>query len=97
MLDLRSGVQPAPVAAFKQTLWCPPVEVPEAVAGRIGTLDPLLDDTLFMAQRWAAAGNETELAVYPGASHGFNRHPTTHAREANARIDRFLAEHVASA
>ena len=37
----------------------------------VGTLDPLLDDSLFMAQRWAAAGNEAELAVYPGGLHGF--------------------------
>ena len=33
-----------------------------------GTLDPLLDDTLFMAARWRAAGNPTELALYPGAA-----------------------------
>jgi acetyl esterase len=27
----------------------------------IGTWDPLLDDTLYMAMRWMAAGNDTEL------------------------------------
>ena len=36
-----------------------------------GTLDPLLDDTLFMAARWQAAGNDTALALYPGAPHEF--------------------------
>jgi acetyl esterase len=36
-----------------------------------GTLDPLLDDTLFMAARWQAAGNDAELAIYPGAPHEF--------------------------
>jgi acetyl esterase len=36
-----------------------------------GTLDPLLDDTLFMAARWQAAGNPAELAIYPGAPHEF--------------------------
>ena len=38
----------------------------------VGTRDPLLDDTLFMAARWAAAGNGTDLAVYPGGVHGFD-------------------------
>jgi acetyl esterase/lipase len=37
-----------------------------------GALDPLLDDTLFLADRWEAAGNEAELAVYPEAIHGFH-------------------------
>ena len=57
----------------------------------VGTLDPFLDDSLFMAARWAAAGNAAELAIYPGAIHGFTGFPYTLAREANARIDRFLA------
>ena len=36
-----------------------------------GTLDPLLDDTLFMEARWRAAGNETTLSIVPEAVHGF--------------------------
>jgi len=38
----------------------------------VGTADPLLDDTLFMASRWQAAGNETRLKVYPGGVHAFD-------------------------
>ena len=38
----------------------------------IGTEDPLLDDSLFMAGRWAAAGAEAELNVYPGGMHAFD-------------------------
>lgn len=56
----------------------------------VGTLDPLLDDSLFMASRWAAGGNAAELAVYPGGIHGFNALPIPLADEANARIARFL-------
>ena len=56
----------------------------------IGTADPLLDDSLFMHQRWLAAGNAAELAVYPGGIHGFNRLPMTVAREANDRSHAFL-------
>jgi acetyl esterase len=56
----------------------------------VGTIDPLLDDTLFMYSRWIAAGNEAELAVYPGAPHAFNIFPLPQGPEANARIDAFL-------
>ena len=41
----------------------------------IGTLDPLIDDTLMMAPRWLAAGNRTELAIYPGGIHAFDHIP----------------------
>ena len=34
----------------------------------VGTVDPLLDDSVFMASRWAAAGAEAELGLYPGES-----------------------------
>jgi acetyl esterase/lipase len=61
----------------------------------IGTLDPLLDDTLFLYSRWIAAGNEAELAVYPGAPHAFNLFPMPLGTPANARIDAFLARAIA--
>ena len=38
----------------------------------VGTEDPLLDDSLFMANRWAAAGSKAELALYPGGIHAFD-------------------------
>jgi acetyl esterase/lipase len=37
----------------------------------VGTADPLLDDSLFMAARWRAAGHATELQVWDEAPHGF--------------------------
>jgi acetyl esterase/lipase len=56
----------------------------------IGTLDPFLDDSLFVYARWIAAGNTAELAIYPGAPHAFNLIGHPHAAAAKARIDAFL-------
>jgi len=56
----------------------------------VGTLDPLLDDTLFMHARWGAAGIKSELEVYPGAVRSFNGFSTDQAEKANTRIDEFI-------
>jgi acetyl esterase/lipase len=56
----------------------------------VGTLDPLLDDSLFLHARWIAAGGRAELALWPGAIHGFDAFPTQLSREARARMDAFL-------
>ncbi len=61
----------------------------------VGTLDPLLDDTLFMSARWLAAGNQTELAIYPGGAHGFDAFPTRLAEQARERMLTFLRAAVA--
>ena len=61
----------------------------------IGTLDPLLDDSLLMATRWSAAGNETELAIYPGGIHAFNAIPGLPlAEEANGKMVSFLKSYL---
>ncbi len=39
---------------------------------QVGTLDPLMDDSLALAARWAGAGREAELRVWPGGIHAFN-------------------------
>ncbi len=56
----------------------------------VGTVDALLDDTLFMHGRWIAAGNPAELAVYPGGAHGFTLFPNALAETAASRMDAFL-------
>ncbi len=60
----------------------------------VGTADHLLDDSLFMAARWAAYGNESELAVYPDCVHAFTGFPMELAKRANERIDQFLVRVV---
>ncbi|MET9416923.1 alpha/beta hydrolase [Streptomyces klenkii] len=43
----------------------------------VGTEDPLLDDSLFLAERWQAAGSPVQLGVVAGAMHGFTLFPLT--------------------
>jgi len=60
----------------------------------VGTRDALLDDSLFMAPRWVAAGNLAELALYPGACHGFVSIDFPQRAEAVTRIVEFLKRHA---
>jgi acetyl esterase len=60
----------------------------------VGSADHLLDDSLFMAARWAVYGNESELAVYPDCVHGFTGFPLELAKRANERIDQFFVRVV---
>jgi acetyl esterase len=56
----------------------------------VGTLDALLDDSLFMESRWRMAGARSELQVWPEAVHGFTGFPTAMARAADAAAYEFL-------
>ncbi|MBB4042106.1 acetyl esterase/lipase [Microvirga flocculans] len=56
----------------------------------VGTRDMLVDDTLFMASRYAAAGNQAELAVWPGGCHVFIRFDSAMSEQALSRIDAFI-------
>jgi acetyl esterase/lipase len=60
----------------------------------VGTRDALLDDSLFMAPRWLAAGNVAELALYPGACHGFVSIDFAQRTQAVTRIVDFLKRHA---
>lgn len=60
----------------------------------VGTLDPLLDDTLLLSARWTAARNQAELVVTPGAAHGFASAPARDGETARQRVDLFVAERV---
>ncbi|MEM8812699.1 MAG: alpha/beta hydrolase [Pseudomonadota bacterium] len=62
----------------------------------VGTRDALLDDSLFMASRWQAAGNETEVAIFPGGCHVFQAFPLEITRQSHGAIDAFLTKHTAA-
>lgn len=50
----------------------------------VGTADPLLDDTLFLAARLAAAGAAPQVHIAPGGVHAFDMFDTALAAEALA-------------
>lgn len=56
----------------------------------VGTLDPLIDDTMFMEARWRTAGNETELRVWPEAIHAFTQFEIAVARASTDSQHAFL-------
>jgi acetyl esterase/lipase len=60
----------------------------------VGTDDAMLDDSLFMAARWQAAGNVGELQVYPEGPHLFMSLPTRMAAEAWRRVAAFFDRHL---
>ncbi|MFF2192625.1 alpha/beta hydrolase [Streptomyces sp. NPDC058157] len=62
----------------------------------VGTEDPLLDDSLFLARRWQAAGAPVQLGVVAGAMHGFTLFPLTITERELARERRYLAAAVAA-
>ena len=57
------------------------VGMPEAFF-QCGTLDPLADDTAFMAARWSIAGSAQTTKWYPGGVHAFDYFDTELGREA---------------
>jgi acetyl esterase/lipase len=57
----------------------------------VGALDPLLDDSLFMASRWQAAGNQAAVEVWPVGAHTFMNMGTPLAQAALARTTAWIS------
>lgn len=57
----------------------------------VGTVDPLLDDSLFLHSRLVAAEVDSTLDVWPGALHDFPTLPHALGRRAAERADTWIA------
>ena len=60
----------------------------------VGARDGLYEDNVAMAARWAAAGNECELDVYPDSPHAFDVFPTQMAEAAREKTLRYLGSRL---
>lgn len=63
----------------------------------VGTEDVLLEDSLAMAARLAAAGGDVDLRVYPESPHGFMGFPTAMAAAAVGDIEAWLGDRLDAA
>jgi acetyl esterase/lipase len=70
-------------------MWAELHDLPPAIL-TVGTADWLLDESILLAGRMAAAGGEVELAVYPEGPHGIESMPTELGKVAKRRIFDFL-------
>lgn len=77
----------------------------EALRGRLppalftcGTLDCLIDDTLFMSAKWVATGGEAVLEIVPGAQHAYSGIPRHveggGSAQGLAAVDKFVSERI---
>jgi acetyl esterase/lipase len=57
-----------------------------------GTFDPLVDDTAFMAARWAQAGGDATTIWYPGGTHAFDYFDTPLAKKAALDAAEFITK-----
>lgn len=62
----------------------------------VGELDPLVDDSAFLAARWELAGNEATLEIWPGCPHAFTNMGAPLAMPALARIAAWMDARIAT-
>ena len=62
----------------------------------VGTIDPLIDDSRLMSERWKAMSGNARLIVAPEGPHAFNRLPTRAAAITNRWVRGWLERRLAS-
>ncbi|WP_245362247.1 alpha/beta hydrolase fold domain-containing protein [Rhizobium sp. NXC14] len=57
-----------------------------------GALDPILDDSISMYERWQSQSGNADRVIFPEAPHGFNRLPTRLADRANSLVRSWISQ-----
>lgn len=61
----------------------------------VGTIEPLLDESIFMAAKWANSGNEVDLHIVDGGCHAFTLIPMGDATEEGLQsVISFVKKHL---
>ncbi|GME64936.1 hypothetical protein GTA08_BOTSDO02289 [Neofusicoccum parvum] len=60
----------------------------------VGSVDPLIDDSIFMAAKWSLEGNSAVLKIVREAFHGFTLIPSESTEEGLDEIFKFVRAHV---
>ncbi|KAF9768718.1 hypothetical protein IL306_013937 [Fusarium sp. DS 682] len=61
----------------------------------VGNIEPLLDDSIFMAAKWANLGNEVDLHIVDGGCHAFTLIPMGDATEEGLQsVISFVKKHI---
>ncbi|MCX5421885.1 alpha/beta hydrolase [Streptomyces sp. NBC_00078] len=84
-MDAEQRRDPEVSPLFADLVGMPPARIV------VGSEDPLRDDSLFLAQRWQAAGAPVQLGVVAGAMHGFTLFPLTITEREQRRERNFLS------
>ncbi|MBX5142291.1 alpha/beta hydrolase fold domain-containing protein [Rhizobium lentis] len=59
-----------------------------------GALDPILDDSISMYERWQSQSGNADCVIFPEAPHGFNRLPTRLAARANSLVRAWISQRL---
>jgi acetyl esterase/lipase len=94
LVEAYAGAVPDKAAPDVSPLFADLRDLPPALLV-VGQEDILLEDSLAMAMRLAAAGGDVDLRVYPECPHGFLNYPTGMAKAANEDIESWLAARFA--
>ncbi|WP_434734324.1 alpha/beta hydrolase (plasmid) [Rhizobium sp. YTUHZ044] len=57
-----------------------------------GALDPILDDSISMYERWQSQNGNADCVVFPESPHGFNRLPIKLATRANRLVRAWISQ-----